>query len=151
MPRSRATRSSGPMPGMMSGPTPIGRGATPPRMPSSTPRMAPQPQSKVQSTPFKGGLAPPAAKGLARPKTPKVPLPSQANQGPAASTNKATNRSIRAFGKQQRRVRKALGAQAGNPQQRAGLPAQPMAGNAFGAMPQTPDSASIAGAEDATY
>jgi hypothetical protein len=114
--------------------------------------MKPMAPSKVPvAKAAKGGLVPAMPKALARPKTPNVPLPSKANQGPAASENKRTNQSVRAFGKQQRRVRKAMGAQAGNPQQRAGLPTQPMAGNAFGSMPQTPDASSIAGSEDATY
>lgn len=148
MPRSRAQRSPA-MPGMMSGPT---KAPAVPSMRASTPRLQPMAPSKVQSAGApKGSLAPPVPKAQMRPKTPKVPMPSPANQGPNASTNKATTQSLRRFGKQQRRVRMAMGKQAGNVPQRAGLPSQPVAGNAIGSLPQTPDASSIAGTEDATY
>lgn len=102
------------------------------------------------STPMKGGLAPPMGAALARPKTPRVPMPSPANQGPKPGAPTMA-RSNRAFGKQQRKIRNALGAQAGNPQNRAGIPAQPIAGNAAGGVPQTPGASSIAADQDAQY
>jgi hypothetical protein len=87
---------------------------------------------------------------LARPKVPQVPKPSPANQGPQSGTG-AMNRSNRAFGKQQRKIRNALNAQAGNPQNRSGLPTQPIAGSAAGGMPQMPGASSTAADIDAQY
>jgi hypothetical protein len=135
------------MPSMMSGPT---KAPAAPRMGASTPRMRPMAPGKATPPPMKGGLAPPMSAALARPKVPKVPMPSAASQGPKPGAPTMA-RSNRAFGKQQRKIRNALGAQAGNQQNRAGIPAQPIAGNAAGGIPQTPGASSIAADQDAQY
>jgi hypothetical protein len=147
MPRSRASRSPS-MPGMMQGPTPVPK---PPAMRASTPRLQPVAPKKAPTTAIpRGGLVAPATKALVRPKAPKMPMPSRANQGPGQQG--AADRSLRSFGKQQRRVRMALNKQAGDPQYRTGLPQNPMAGNpASGALPQTPGASSVAIDQDATY
>lgn len=114
--------------------------------------LAPTTASKVKmSQPPRASIAPKMSAPLLRPKTPKVPLPSAAAQGPNQAATAVSNRSNRAFGKQQRKIRNALGAQAGNPQQRGGIPSQPIAGNAVSAMPQAPGSSSIAADQDAQY
>jgi hypothetical protein len=133
------------MPAMMQGPT---KSPSPPRMAASTPRIGAIAPSKVKATTMKG-LAPPM-QATARPKTPKVPMPSQASQGPKAATG-VMNRSNRAFGKQQRKIRNALNQQAGDPQLKTGLPSQPVAGAAAGGAPQTPGASSIAADTDAQY
>lgn len=148
MPRSRSAKNMLTNP-MVSGPT---KAPAAPKMSASTPRVGSISPIKAPTvSPPRGGLAPPMSKALARPKTPNVPLPSRANQGPNASGNKRTAQSLRAFGKQERKIRNAMNAQAGNTQTRAGIINQPMAGNAASSLPQQPDSASGAITQDATY
>lgn len=149
MARSRSNRMSSPMSNpMVTGPT---KAPAAPRMAASTPRIgAIAPSAPKMATPPRGSLAPPMKQALARPKTPKAPMPSPAAQGPNAAAG-VMNRSNRAFGKQQRKIRNALGNQAGNPQQRTGLPTAPIAGNAAGGIPQTPGASSVAADVDAAY
>jgi hypothetical protein len=133
---------------MVTGPT---KAPAPPRMAAMTPRIQPTAMPKAPTQPMpKGGLAPPMKAALARPKVPQVPKPSPANQGPQTGTG-AMNRSNRAFGKQQRKIRNALNSQAGNQQNRGGLPTQPIAGAAAGGMPQAPGASSQAADVDAQY